>query len=86
MGAQRRTRNNEWRATNVDRQSDRLISGGVNIYLGEIDAMLITMAGIANFKLPRRVTFHTELPREDTGNIFKRKLREPYSAQRERRV
>jgi long-chain acyl-CoA synthetase len=33
---------------------------------------------IAGYKVPAVVTFHTGLPREDTGKIFKRKLREPY--------
>lgn len=33
---------------------------------------------IANYKVPRVVTFHEELPREDSGKIFKRRLREPY--------
>ena len=41
---------------------------------------------IADFKVPRVVTFHDELPREDTGKIFKRRLREPYWADRERRI
>ncbi|HVF74480.1 MAG TPA: acyl-CoA synthetase [Acidimicrobiales bacterium] len=33
---------------------------------------------LAGFKVPRLVTFHDELPREDSGKIFKRKLRAPY--------
>jgi long-chain acyl-CoA synthetase len=33
---------------------------------------------IANFKFPRVLDIHTGLPREDTGKIFKAKLREPY--------
>jgi len=33
---------------------------------------------IANYKVPRVVTFHEELPREESGKIFKRRLREPY--------
>ncbi len=33
---------------------------------------------LAGYKVPAVVSFHTELPREDTGKIFKRKLREPY--------
>jgi long-chain acyl-CoA synthetase len=112
----------------VDRKSDMVISGGANIYPAEIEAVLITMPGIADcavfgipdaefgealaaavqpvagaavdaagvraflreriadFKVPRAVTFHDELPREDTGKIFKRRLREPYWAGRERRI
>ena len=41
---------------------------------------------LAGFKVPRVVAFHAELPREDTGKIFKRRLREPYWAGRERRI
>ncbi len=33
---------------------------------------------IAKYKLPHVVTFHDALPREETGKIFKRKLRDPY--------
>jgi long-chain acyl-CoA synthetase len=33
---------------------------------------------ISNFKVPKRIEFHDQLPREDTGKIFKRKLRDPY--------
>lgn len=43
-------------------------------------------ARIAGYKVPRVVTLHDALPREDTGKIFKRRLREPYWAGRSRRV
>lgn len=33
---------------------------------------------VAKYKLPKVITFHDALPREDTGKIFKRKLRDPY--------
>jgi long-chain acyl-CoA synthetase len=33
---------------------------------------------LADFKVPRVIEFLTDLPREDSGKIFKRKLREPY--------
>jgi len=33
---------------------------------------------LARYKMPRVITFQSELPREDSGKIFKRKLREPY--------
>lgn len=103
-----------------DRKSDMVISGGVNIYPAEIEAVLQTMPGIAdcavfgipdpefgealaaavqpedgcqitqsavqafvrermaNYKVPRVVAIHSALPREDSGKIFKRLLREPY--------
>jgi long-chain acyl-CoA synthetase len=35
-------------------------------------------ARLATYKVPRVVEFATALPREDSGKIFKRKLREPY--------
>ncbi|MFO1288166.1 MAG: AMP-binding protein [Rubrivivax sp.] len=41
---------------------------------------------IAGFKVPKVVTLHEALPREDTGKIFKRRLREPYWAGRGRSV
>jgi long-chain acyl-CoA synthetase len=103
-----------------DRKSDMVISGGVNIYPAEIEAVLITMPEvvdcavfgvphpeygealaahvqtkpgcvlsadrvrqflrerIAGFKVPQAVEFTEELPREETGKVFKRKLRDPY--------
>jgi long-chain acyl-CoA synthetase len=112
----------------VDRNSDMVISGGVNIYPSEIEAVLGSMPGIAdcavfgvpddefgeklmaavqpvagatlsagdvqsyvrqrlaNYKVPRDVVFHAQLPREDTGKIFKRKLREPYWVGANRRI
>jgi len=104
----------------VDRESDMVISGGVNIYPAEIEATLATLPGVADcavfgiadeefgeslvaavqpvgdrelqadqvreflrarlagYKVPRRVIFLPQLPREDTGKIFKRKLRADY--------
>jgi len=41
---------------------------------------------IANYKVPRWVVFHEQLPREDTGKIFKWKLRDPYWKGTERRI
>jgi long-chain acyl-CoA synthetase len=111
-----------------DRKRDMVISGGVNIYPAEIEAVLHDMPGvhdcavfgiphdefgevvaaavelvpgaaltaeevqvylrehIANYKIPRQVTFHDALPREDTGKIFKRLLRDPYWEQAGRRI
>jgi len=43
-------------------------------------------AHIANFKVPRVIEFHAQLPREDTGKIFKRLLREPYWREQNRRI
>jgi long-chain acyl-CoA synthetase len=41
---------------------------------------------IAGYKVPKTVTINQQLPREDTGKIFKRKLRDPYWDGRARRV
>ncbi|HJY79340.1 MAG TPA: AMP-binding protein [Burkholderiales bacterium] len=111
-----------------DRASDMVISGGVNIYPAEIEAVLAMMPGVrdcavfgipdeefgeslaaavqtepgftivetsvraflgermANYKVPRVVTFHEELPREESGKIFKRRLRAPYWEKAGRRI
>jgi long-chain acyl-CoA synthetase len=103
-----------------DRSRDMVISGGVNIYPTEIEAVLLEMPGIrdcavfgipdeefgeavcavvepavdgecdesairtylgdriARYKIPQRIEFMDFLPREDSGKVFKRKLREPY--------
>ena len=41
---------------------------------------------VASYKLPRVIEFTDRLPREDTGKIFKRKLREPYWAETGRNI
>jgi long-chain acyl-CoA synthetase len=111
-----------------DRKADMVISGGVNIYPAEIEAVLITMPGvadcavfgipdaefgeslaahiqpaagtvmeshdvraflrarIADYKVPRVIAFAHDLPREESGKIFKRKLREPYWRDAGRRI
>jgi long-chain acyl-CoA synthetase len=33
---------------------------------------------LANYKVPKRIELRTDLPREDSGKIFKRRLRNPY--------
>jgi long-chain acyl-CoA synthetase len=43
-------------------------------------------ARVASYKVPRLIVFMDQLPREDSGKIFKRKLREPYWVGRERRI
>jgi long-chain acyl-CoA synthetase len=114
-----------------DRSADVIISGGVNIYPAEIDAVLLTHPGVADtatvgvpdddwgeavravitlrngyapgdaleheliehcrarlahFKCPRRVDFVDELPRHDTGKIYRRLVRDRYWQGRERRI
>ena len=41
---------------------------------------------IADYKIPKTVEFRADLPREDTGKIFKRLLREPYWAEAGRKI
>ena len=41
---------------------------------------------LARFKHPRIVDFHEALPREDSGKIFKPRLREPYWKDTDRRI
>jgi long-chain acyl-CoA synthetase len=109
----------------TDRSANLIISGGVNIYPAEIDAVLLEHPAVgdvatigvpdeewgesvkavvqpadgiepsaelasellafcrdrlAHFKCPRSIDFTPQLPREDTGKIYKRVLREQYRA------
>jgi long-chain acyl-CoA synthetase len=109
----------------TDRSANLIISGGVNIYPAEIDAILLEHPAVgdvatigvpdeewgesvkavvqladgiepsaelasellafcrdrlAHFKCPRSIDFTPQLPREDTGKIYKRVLREQYRA------
>jgi long-chain acyl-CoA synthetase len=41
---------------------------------------------LAGFKIPKRIEYHANLPREDSGKIFKRRLRDPFWIGRERRI
>ena len=103
-----------------DRKRDMVISGGVNIYPAEIEAVLNALddiqdcavfgipdeefgeavialiqpvpgatisisnvrlqleARLARYKQPKHIEIRHDLPREDSGKIFKRLLREPY--------
>ncbi len=111
-----------------DRKRDMVISGGVNIYPAEIEAVAIALPGVkdcavfgipdeeygealialveplpghaldtetvsahlkshlASYKVPRRIEIAHELPREDSGKIFKRRLREPFWKDAGRRI
>ncbi|MEJ8848235.1 AMP-binding protein [Variovorax rhizosphaerae] len=104
------------------RQSDMVISGGVNIYPAEIEAVLSRMPGVvdcavfgvpdnewgealvaavqpvagqdidesavrefvrermAGYKVPKFVTVEASLPREDTGKVYKRRVRDAFLA------
>ena len=41
---------------------------------------------LADYKVPKYVEIHAELPREDSGKIFKRRLRDPYWERAGRRI
>ena len=41
---------------------------------------------LAGYKVPRVIEFGRELPREDSGKIFKRRLRDPYWQQAGRKI
>ncbi len=111
-----------------DRKRDMVISGGVNIYPAEIEAVLHALPGVhdcavfgipdaefgealmavvepqsgvtldiadiraglkaqlADYKVPKHVEIQAQLPREDSGKIFKRRLRDPYWERAGRRI
>ena len=111
-----------------DRKNDMVISGGVNIYPAEIEAVLIQLPGVkdcavfgiphpefgetliafieplegveldigtvreqmgkqlAGYKVPRRMEIRHNLPREDSGKIFKKHLRAPFWAEAGRQI
>ena len=60
------------------------LSEGATLSAEEVQAFL--KSRLATFKVPKVVSFHAQMPREDTGKIFKRKLREPYWAGADRRI
>jgi len=41
---------------------------------------------VAKFKLPRTIDYVAELPRDPNGKLYKRRLRDPYWAGRERAI
>ncbi|MEM0929204.1 MAG: fatty acid--CoA ligase [Pseudomonadota bacterium] len=52
----------------------------------EADILTFTRERIASFKVPKSIDFVDELPRNATGKVLKRTLREPYWAGRDRAV
>src|SRR5436190_4594363 len=43
-------------------------------------------ASLADYKVPKHIAIQTHLPREDSGKIFKRRLRDPYWERAGRRI
>jgi long-chain acyl-CoA synthetase len=50
------------------------------------DLLAFLETRIARYKLPRSIDFMAELPRDPNGKLYKRKLREPYWAGRQRTI
>ncbi len=63
-----------------------VIEARPEIHLTEDDVRAHLRSRVAGYKIPRRIEFATDLPREDSGKIFKRKLREPFWEGLERRI
>jgi long-chain acyl-CoA synthetase len=53
-----------------------------------LTAELVTFLSerLAKFKLPRTIDYTEELPRDPNGKLYKRRLRDPYWAGRERAI
>jgi long-chain acyl-CoA synthetase len=49
---------------------------GVTLDVAEIRARLKDL--LADYKVPKHIEIQINLPREDSGKIFKRRLRDPY--------
>jgi long-chain acyl-CoA synthetase len=57
---------------------------GVTLDIAEIRAQLKT--SLADYKVPKHVEIQANLPREDSGKIFKRRLRDPFWERAGRRI
>src|SRR6201999_2721920 len=57
---------------------------GVSLEVADIRARL--KASLADYKVPKHVEIQSNLPREDSGKIFKRRLRDPYWERAGRRI
>jgi long-chain acyl-CoA synthetase len=57
---------------------------GVTLDVADIRAQL--RAVLADYKVPKHVDIQSSLPREDSGKIFKRRLRDPYWEKAGRRI
>jgi long-chain acyl-CoA synthetase len=57
---------------------------GMTLDIADIRAQL--KISLADYKVPKHVEIHGSLPREDSGKIFKRRLRDPYWERAGRRI
>jgi long-chain acyl-CoA synthetase len=73
-----------------DDEFGEALAAHVELHNGaDVDAAAVrehVRAKLAGYKTPKLVVFTDSLPREDSGKIFKRRLREPYWAGRERAI
>jgi len=60
------------------------LAAGANVTKGEIEAHV--REHLAGFKVPTLIEFHDRLPREDSGKMFKRRLRAPHWEQAGRAI
>lgn len=65
-----------------DADLGEVLAAGVQVdpgaVISEDDVRSFVSGRLGRFEVPRVVTFHDALPREDSGKIFKRRLRDPY--------
>jgi len=57
---------------------------GVTLDLASIRSQL--KVSLADYKVPKHIEIQSNLPREDSGKIFKRRLRDPYWERAGRRI
>jgi long-chain acyl-CoA synthetase len=57
---------------------------GVTLDVADIRAQLLI--ALADYKVPKHIEIQSHLPREDSGKIFKRRLRDPYWEKAGRRI
>jgi long-chain acyl-CoA synthetase len=73
-----------------DEEFGEALAAHIELYDGAAvsadDVRAHVRAKLAGYKTPRLVEFSDALPREDSGKIFKRRLRDPYWAGRERAI
>jgi long-chain acyl-CoA synthetase len=57
---------------------------GATLGIADIRARL--KASLADYKVPKHIDVQSSLPREDSGKIFKRRLRDPWWERAGRRI
>ena len=62
------------------------IEAEIGMALGEPEVRAFLGERLAGFKVPQTIRFERELPREDSGKIIKRRLRDPYWSAVGRRI